>query len=310
MAPPPPYRRFTHPDGRLWEIRLNRSAVELRITSEGDIVSRSRKFDAPVLAANDLDATVKEQLAEGFTEVTPPDWRRRLDELVGYWDQDDPGFDGDVLRTQFLAAGEDLAQETIEKLTWWEEGQPRDPAIGRAWFREHIDAILPGLLLALRYPDKQVLLHVDALLGETGRPEVVEALLSIIEHPTPDLLDLPEGRPAHMPLGSLLAMGKPDADTTARLARALTHDDSRSRDCSAAILAEFSADDTMFAALWKRRTSARDTDGMCWAMMRAAEVRRAPELRDFLLWMQKNPRFKAPGYEQRIGDALAHLRNR
>ena len=41
---------------------------------------------AAVGISNDLDALVNEQLAEGFTEQTPPDWRRRLDELVTYWD--------------------------------------------------------------------------------------------------------------------------------------------------------------------------------------------------------------------------------
>ncbi|HEY1088439.1 MAG TPA: hypothetical protein VGE37_12115, partial [Archangium sp.] len=98
MARVPPFRRFTHPDGRQWEIRQVGSAVELRITADGESVTRKRPFDAPVLAANDLDDQVREQLADGFTEQTPPEWRRRIDELVTFWDQDDPGFDGDVLR--------------------------------------------------------------------------------------------------------------------------------------------------------------------------------------------------------------------
>lgn len=303
----PPFRRFTHPDGRLWEIRLHGSVVELRITSDGETVERRRKFDAPVLGANDLDASVREQLAEGFTEVTPPDWRRRLDELVTYWDADDPGFDADVLRTQLLAGGEPLAKEMIEKLTWWESGQPRDPALSRAWLKDHVDSILPGLLLALRYPDQQVQLHVDALLAEIKEPGVIEALMSIIEHPTPQEA---EGRPANMPLGAMLALGKPDADTAHRLTLSLSHDDLRVRDVAAAILAEFSDDDDLFAALWRRRVMARESDGTCRAMLRAAEVRRAPELRDFLMWMQKNARFRAPGYSERIGNALARLKNR
>ena len=306
MARSPPFRRFTHPDGRQWEIRLVGSVVELRITSDGETVSRRRPFDAPVLGANDLDALVREQLAEGFTEQTPPDWKRRLDELVSFWDADDPGFDADVLRSQLLAAGDPLAKETIEKLTWWETGQPRDPALSRTWLREHVDAILPGLLLALRYPDPQVLLHVDALFAELKEPGVIEALLSIVEHPTPNEGD----RPSHMPLSAMLALGKPDADTASRLSAVLTHDDFRVRDVAAAILAEFSDDDTLFATLWKRRVIARDSDGMCWAMMRAAEVSRSPELREFLKWMQKNARFRTPGYAERIGNALAHLRNR
>jgi hypothetical protein len=223
---------------------------------------------------------------------------------------DDPGFDAEVLRSQFLAAGEALAQETIEKLTSWETGQPHDPAIARAWLRENADSILPGALLALRYPDYQVLLNVDALLGELARPEVTEALLSIVEHPTPNLAEHLGGRPSHMPMSALLAMGRPDAETAQRLVQALGNEDFRARDVAAAILAELSADDALFAALWKRRTTARESDGMCWAMMRAAEVRRAPELRDFLLWMQKSSRFRTPGYPERISDALAHLRNR
>lgn len=306
MARPPPFRRFTHSDGRQWEIRLVGNVVEFRITSDGETVERRRVFDAPVLGANDLDALVREQLAEGFTEQTPPDWRRRLDELVAFWDLDDPGFDADVLRSQLLAGGEPLARETIEKLTWWEKGQPRDPNLSRTWLRENVDAILPGLLLALRYPDSQVLLHVDALLAEIKEPGVIEALLSIVEHPTPNDGD----RPANMPLGAILALGKPDSETALRLSHALDQDDFRVRDVAAAIVAEFSEDPLFFAMLWRRRTIARESDGMCWAMMRAAEVSRSVELRDFLKWMQKSPRFRTPGYSERIGNALAHLKNR
>jgi len=306
----PPFRRFTHPDGRQWEIRLHGSVVELRITSDGETVERKRKFDAPVLGANDLDTSVREQLAEGFTEQTPPDWKRRLDELVSFWDQDDPGFDADVLRSQLLLAGDPMAKETIEKLSWWETGQPRDPEGARAWLKEHVDAILPGLLLALRYPDHQVLLHVDALLAEIKEPGVIEALMSIIEHPTPNEGEATGGRASNMPLQAMLALGKPDADTTERLSKAMGMDDFRSRDVAAAIMAEFSDDEAFFALLWRRRVIARDSDGMCWAMMRAAEVSRAPDFRDFLKWMQKSTRFRTPGYGERIGNALAHLRNR
>jgi len=217
---------------------------------------------------------VREQLGEGFIEQTPPDWIRRLDELVTFWEADDPGFDAEVLKSQLLAAGEALAKETIEKLTWWEEGQPRDPELARGWLLEHADTALPGVLLALRYPDAQVLLRVDALLAEVPRPEVIEALLSVIEHPTPEEGD--EGRPSNMPLGALRALGKPDPDIAERLARALDHDDSRTRDVAAALLAEWAADDELFGVLWRHRAIARQSDGMCWAMMRAAEIRRAP----------------------------------
>lgn len=310
MARTPPFRRFTHPDGRQWEIRLAGSVVELRITSDGETVTRQRKFDAPVLGANDLEASVREQLADGFVEQTPPEWKRRLDELVTFWDQDDPGFDADVLRSQFLAAGEALAQETIEKLGWWETGQPRDPETARRWLSTHADTVLPGLLLALRYPDAQVLTYLDALLAETPRPEIIEALLSLIEHPTANVPEAEGGRPAHMPLKAMLALGAPDADTARRLAAVLKHDDVRVRDVAAALLAEFSADDALFAPLWKARVIARESPGMCWAMLRAAELRRDPVLRDFLLWMQKTPRLRDAGFGARIGDALAHLRNR
>lgn len=307
MPKPPPYRRLTHPDGRQWEIRLHGSVVELRITTDGESVERRRKFDAPALGAADVEASVQEQLAEGFTEQTPPEWKRRLDELVTFWDADDPGFDADVLRSQFLAAGDPLAKQTMEHLASWETGQPRDPELARAFLRANFETILPGVLLALRYPDQQVLLRVDALLAELPRPEVIEALLSVVEHPTPEGL---EGRPANLPLGSLLALGKPDSETALRLFGVLDHDDYRARDLAAAVLAESSLDDGLFAALWSHRAIARKSDGMCWAMLRVAEVRRAPELRDFLKWMQKSPRFRAPGYAERIGDALAHLRNR
>jgi hypothetical protein len=310
MARSPPFRRFTHADGRLWEIRLLGAVVELRITSDGETVERRRPFDAPVLGAADLEGLVREQLAEGFTEVTPPDWTRRLDELVTFWEADDPGFDAEVLRSQLLAGGEVLARETIEKLTWWEEGQPRDPELARAWLLEHADTDLPGVLLALRYPDPQVLLRVDALLAELPRPEVIEALLSVIEHPTPEVPEALGGRPSNMPLGALKALGKPDPETTRRLAAALDHEDSRARDVAAALLAEWSEDDALFQLLWRHRAIARQSDGMCWAMLRVAERRRAPELRDFLRFMQKSPRFRSPGYAERIDNALAHLRNR
>lgn len=316
MARTPPYRRFSHPDGRLWEVRLHGSVVELRITFGGEAIERRRPFDAPVLGAKDLAALVQEQLAEGFVELTPPDWSRRLDELVTFWEADDPGFDAEVLRSQLLASGEALAQETIEKLGWWEEGGSRDPALAHDWLKEHADTDLPGLLLALRYPDTQVLLRVDALLAELPRPEVIEALLSVIEHPTPDSPDESDapaeagGRPSNMPLGAMKALGKPDADTVQRLSRVLDHDDPRARDVAAALLAEWSQDDALFGVLWRHRAIARQSDGMCWAMMRVAELRRSPELRDFLRWMQKSPRFRSSAYAQRIGDALAGLRNR
>ena len=282
--------------------------VELRIISEDDVIERRRPFDAPVLAAQDLDALVREQLSEGFVEQSAPEWVQRLNELIGYWDVDDPGFDAEVLRAQLLEAGEPLAKETMEKLAWWEKGQPRDPANARAWLTANADAILPGVMLALRYPDAQVLAHVDSLLGELARPEVLEAAMSVVEHPTPS--ELHAERPSHMPFATLKGLGKPDDELGVRLANALDHDDSRVREVAAAVLAEFSKDDVLFAQLWRHRVAARESDGMCWAMIRAAEVRRAPELRDFLLWMQKSARFRAPALVERIGDALAHLKNR
>ncbi len=310
MVRAPPFRRFTHPDGRLWEVRLNGKVVELRITTDGDTFERKRPFDAPVLGAADLDELVKGQLADGFVETTPPEWKRRLDELVSYWDLDDPGMDADVLRTQLLNAGEPLAKQCIEKLTWLETGQPRDPMVAKQWLTENVDAILPGILLALRYPDEQVLLHIDSLLAELKLPGVIEALLSIVEHPTPNVAEAEGGRPNNMPLESLIALGSPDAETSRRLIQALEHPDFRVRDVAAKVLAEFSLDDTLWNALWKKRAVAKNSDGMCWAFMRAAEVRRASELRDFLKWMQKNARFKAPPYGERVTQALVHLRNR
>jgi len=310
MARPPPFRRFTHADGRQWEVRLDGRVVELRITSEGEVLTRRRPFDVPVLAAQDLDALVREQLAEGFIERTPPDWARRLEDLVALWEAEDPGFDAEVLRSQLLEGGEALTKETMEKLGWWEVGQPRDPALARAWLSAHADTALPALLLALRSPDPQVQLHVDALLADLPRPEVIEALLSLVEHPPAATDAEGEDRPVHLPLGALKALGPPDPDTALRLTRALDHQDLRARDIAAGLLAEWALDDAFFAPLWRRRTAARQSDGMCWAMLRAAEVRRAPELRDFLRWMQKSPRFAGPGYPERIGEALAHLKNR
>jgi len=305
-----PYRQFTHPDGRQWNIRLDGSTVELQITNDGDTVERKRRFDAPVLGARDLDEAVREQLAEGFTEQTPPEWKRRLDELVSFWELDDPGFDAEVLRGHLLANGEAFAKSTIETLSWWETGQPRDPDSARAWLKEHLEGALAGVLLALRWPDQQVLVHVDALLAEVKRPEVIEALLSIVEYPTPIAADPEDTRPSNMPLLALKALGKPEPETALRLIKALESPDERVRSLAAAILAEFSEDDGLFAALWARRAAARHSDGMCWAMLRAAEVRRAFELREFLQFMIKSPRFRAPGYSERLHDALGKLRNR
>jgi hypothetical protein len=307
MVRAPPYRRFVHPDGRLWEVRLNGKVVELRITTDGDTFERKRPFDAPVLGAADLDALVKGQLEDGFVETTPPDWKRRLDELVAYWDQDDPGMDADVLRMQLLEKGEATAKACIERLSWLEAGMPRDPAATRAWLRDHVDEVLPGILLALRYPDEQVLLHIDSLLAELKLPGVIEALLSIVEHPT---ADEPDGRPCHMPLESFVALSPPDADTAARLVKLLDSEDIRVRDVAAKVLAESSLDDDLFAALWKKRVVAKESEGMCWAFMRAAEVRRDFVLRDFLRWMQKQARFKEPLWADRVTHALVNLKNR
>jgi len=311
MQRAPPYRQFTHPDGRSWNIRLNGSIVELQITNDGDTVERRRKFDAPVLGARDLDEAVREQIAEGFAEHTPPDWRRRLDELVSFWEIDDAGFDADVLRSHLLDNGEPFAKQVIDTLGWWETGQPRDPNSARAWLKENIDNAMAGVLLALRWPDEQLLVHVDALLAEVKRPEVIDALLSIVEHPTEEPYEgAPEPRPSNMPLLALKALGKPDSDTALRLIHALDSDEERSRDVAAAILAEFSMDDGLFAALWEHRVVARKSDGMCWAMMRAAEIRRSAELRDFLQFMIKSPRFRTPGYLERLKNAMAKLKNR
>lgn len=239
MQRAPPYRQFTHPDGRSWNIRLNGSVVELQITNDGDTVERKRKFDAPVLGARDLDEAVREQLAEGFTEHTPPEWRRKLDELVTFWETDDSGFDAEALRSHLLESGEELAKQTIDTLSWWETGQPRDPNTARAWLKANIETAIAGVVLALRWPDEQVLVHVDALLAEVKRPEVIEGLLSIVEHPTEaDYEGAPEPRPSNMPLLALKALGKPDSDTALRLIRALDSEDERSRDVAAAILAE------------------------------------------------------------------------
>ncbi|MBL9039103.1 MAG: hypothetical protein JNG84_11345 [Archangium sp.] len=304
MAPPLPFRRFTHPDGRVWEIRQNGKVLELRIGTDGDTVERRRPFDAPVFAAAELDVQVREQLAEGFSEHTPPGWTSRLNELIAVWEADDPGFDVDVLRGQVLAHGDEAAKAAIDHLAWLEEGQPRDPATAHAWFVANAETALGALVLALRYPDPRVLENVDSVLAELKRPEVIEGLLSVVEHPPA------ESRPSHMPLVALKALGKPDSDTALRLIHALDHDDDRSRVVAAQLLAEFSDDDGFFAALWERRAAAREVDGLCWAMLRAAEVRRDAELRDFLRWMQKSPRFRDNGYPERLGDALARLKNR
>ena len=225
------------------------------MTTDGETFERKRKFDAPVLGARELDAAVKEQLSEGFAEHTPPEWKRRLDELVWFWEADDAGFDADVLRSHLLESGEAFAKQTIDTLGWWETGQPRDPLSARKWLFENIDKAMAGVLLALRWADPQVLVHVDALLADVKSPDVIEALLSIVEHPTPEDPENPDARPSNMPLLALKALGKPDSDTALRLIHALDNDDERTRDVAAAILAEYSQDDGLFAALWEHRRS-------------------------------------------------------
>lgn len=65
---PPPLRWFRHPDGRRWAVRVSGSTVELRIDSDGEILTRSRVHADGRSAAESAASLVREQMADGFVE--------------------------------------------------------------------------------------------------------------------------------------------------------------------------------------------------------------------------------------------------
>jgi hypothetical protein len=129
------------------------------------------------------------------------------------------------------------------------------------------------------------------------------ALASCIDRLAPN-----GGRPQHCPAWALARLGKPQGPTAARLTHALDHEDFRVRDASASVLAEFADDDELFDALWSRRERMKTSDGTASALLRAAEVRRDPIMREHLEWMAGNKRFRSAGYPARIRAARDGLR--
>ena len=85
MARVPPYRRFTHDDGRQWEARVNGRMVELRITSDGEVLERRRPFDVPVLAAQDLKLQAKAYYNLGNVHYRLGQQAEDLDKLEEAW---------------------------------------------------------------------------------------------------------------------------------------------------------------------------------------------------------------------------------
>ena len=319
-----PWRTFRHPDGRTWEARVEGTSVRLRISLDGrERVERCRAFGDGAAAARQFATLVDEQIADGFAEVSPPVWRAFLDQLVEHWQQDDPTFDAASLRDRTLATTSPAASAIVEHVLALADrwvAQPdgsltldMDYALDRQhvrWLEHHGIASLPALLLALRHHDNTAQLAVEAIVGGLRTPDALPALMSVLEHPSPNLAFHLGGRPQHIPTWALLQLGAPDPDTAARLIRALDHEDFRIAGAAAAVLCEFSIEDRLFAPLFAREDRAKREDPYAWSLVRAAEVRRDPVLRPFLQWMQRSSRFAGSGCTERIEAAIAGLRER
>jgi hypothetical protein len=151
-------------------------------------------------------------------------------------------------------------------------------------------------------------MHVDAMLADLARPEGLPALLSAIDHLGPNASRALGGWPRHPPWHALVKLGKPSPETEARLVRALDHEDFRVSCGAAMVFAEMADDDALFQHIWSRRDLARSNESYAMVILRAAEVRRDPVMREYLLWMEGDKRFRSVGMIDRIGEALARLR--
>ncbi len=236
-------------------------------------------------------ALIEEQLADGFTEVSAPPWRAFLDQLVAFWEEDDPSFDTAGLRDAILASRAPRAAEIVDHLAGladrWvaqPDGSSRmdmdDASQARhtEWLTEHADASLPALFLGLRHPDYGAQLLVEGVLVRLGRREVLPSLMSVIVRPAANLAPHLGGRPQHFPVDALSRLGPPPPDVAGRLVEALDHGDSRVAAAAAAVIAEHVTDDALFEPLLACAGRAKKNDGFAWAMMRAAEVRRDPRI--------------------------------
>lgn len=314
----PPARVLEHGNGLWWQARAVGAKLQIAIRdAEGDGIERTRVFADSVAAATELERLVGEQLAEGFVEISPPAWRVFVDELVAHWASDDPTFDASSLRQRLVDASATAVVERLMALSdrWitQRDGSVRldfsakgsleaDPL----WFKQRIEQSLPALMLGLRHHDGAAQLRIDAILGTFRRSEALPALLSVLDHPAPNLAAHLGGRACqHIPAFAIAALGPPAPDVAARLTRALAHEDFRVAVAAAAVLAEHARENRLFAPLLACVARGKREDGFAGALLRAAEVRRDPALRPFLEWMHSH--FKSAGYSARIREALAAL---
>lgn len=303
----------------MWEARVDGTRLLLVFTDEtDDSIERVRTFSDGRKAEQELESLVREQLADGFVEVTPPAWRAFLDELVSFWKQDCPHFDARALRDRVLALpdAEAVVTQVMElghKYVAERDGLrlDLDHAIegkqwAAAWLMRRGPDVLPALLLALRHHDEGGQTGVEVVLGELGSrdDDVLEALLAVMEHPPPN--DWRSGRSAgHMPAWLVAKLGPFDDRVLGRLVAMLDAGDFRTSDAAAWVLAEQAGDDRCFQALVAVLPRARKSDGLAHVILRAAEVRPDPVFRAHLEWMRSSRRFRGADLRERIDRALA-----
>lgn len=269
-------------------------------------VERTRKLDDARAAEREAGSMVAEQLSEGFSEVSTPAWRQTLDDLVGWWNEDDPAFGAPALRDEFLQneSAEEL-MGAILQLRDRETVEP-DPRTTQAvaLLERRLPEALPALQLALRLPDAPAHRRLESLFAKTTPEAALPALYSVLEHPPENLDTSFGGRPVSLPAWVLGRYPAPDEERFARLVALLDAEDVRQVGAAHKILAEHSNDDRCFQALLER--AHQDTDDVALAVVRAAEVRKDPRLRRALERFEK--RKLGAGWRDRVRDALVGLR--
>lgn len=310
---PARFRVFTHADGRAWHVRVRGVTLDIVIvTADGERLERTRTARDGNEADRERDAMIAEQTAEGFVEASTAEWRAQLDDLVGHWREDDPAFDAAALAAAVLALPD--AQRVVETTArlgerWvaQKDGSrvldfdTTEADAAEGWLRARLPAVLPMLLLALRYPDSSVQGRVDRLLGEARSPGATTAILSIFRHPAANLASHLGGRPQEFPSAAARNLDP------ATLVPLLGHADFRIAGEVARVLAEHAKLDAIYDALFAYEHRAKTEDVFANCLMRAAEVRRDPRARPYLEWMAKSRRFRSAGYRERIAEILASL---
>lgn len=321
----PPFRTFTHSDGRRWDVRV--AGVELNVhihLDDGESIARTHRFRSSAEATTEEARLIAEQLQDGFVETTKtPGWEQLLDSVVAIWTAEDPSFDAEALRRDVLAASNpspralveammDLAEQHvyIESRIEGDElygAYTVDDKRGRSaakWLRSHLPTSASAVLLALRHPDSGARKLAATLSTDVDRSRAVQALLSTIEHPGSRGCGFPE---------ALITFGMPEGTTAERLIavcqRPDTHVGVPTEVCDAArVLSELAGEPRFLDVLLEQSSRARRHDSLAWSLMRAAEVSRDVRLRPHLEWMRSSKRFTSAGYRDRIRDALAGLR--